>query len=961
MEIKKEVIAMLILTIILLFLTNTTYADISNNLEISKNYYVPGEVIVKYKDNVIGNGNEILVYDELLIYDYIEKPVGSEEIGKGVQTFNYKFDEDVDVLEIINEYESMPEVEYAEPNYLFEIHLVPNDPSYSSQYSMPNINVEEVWNFTVGNKNTTIAIIDTGVDWDHPDISYNIWNNTDEDCDFNTDLDSNGYFGDCRGYDFVNVTSGCSPSDDCDVEDNNPMDFNGHGTHCSGIASAVSNNNLGVAGACWNCTIMPVRAGFQSLTGQGSLAVDDVTEALYYASENNATVISMSFGGATLSSTFQAAINASYENGSILVASAGNDAANSRQYPCAYDNVICVAATDSDNTSASYSNYGTWVAVSAPGTSVYNTYYNDTYVTQSGTSMSTPLVAGAIGLIKTVLNKNQTEINDALNNTGLATDFNGVNINRIDIYAAILYLDDIKPNVTLISPSNNHINLTLNQTFSCNATDWQLNNITLQIWNSSDALYYNESRNISGTSNKSEFNVTLAVDSYTWNCLYHDNQSNRGYAVSNFTVLIKNISATLDSPVNDTFTNNNQTKFNCSAQTESTKELTNLTLQLWNSSNSLYHNETKNISGSSNSSIFSHNLSLEGSYHWNCKAFNNDSISSSAIYNFTITYDKTYPDISLLDPIDSSSYSANSQKIVFGFNVSDQNEITNCSLMINGIVNQTNLTINKTITQNFTVTLGTGSYNWNVNCTDNSNNIGNSTLRSFTITAPEAGTSSTGGGGGGGTVISKTYIISTEQGSSGYTKSLAADDKIQFTFFDERSQRHSITVKDVKTDYVDIIIQSNPINLRLGIGQSARLNLTGPDYYNLYIKLNSIEDEKAEITIQTINEPIPKQPSMAGEAVKEQEPKDKIEVHKESDEIIQEKMRLLDFRINKLKIYIYIAILIIIMALIIILIKEKINLNSVRNQHIDEYKDKFNKYIKPKDIKSRTKYKIRQK
>ncbi|MFH1359154.1 MAG: S8 family peptidase [archaeon] len=948
MELKKEVLAMLILFFMIIFLigslTQQTRAQPSVNVD---NYqdsdYVPREVIVKYKGDVIGNGNEVLLKNknEIVVYEYVEKPVGSERIGDG-EVYNLKFS-DGEVSEIIKNYEMMEEIEYAEPNYIFKSYfqtsVIPNDASYSLKWGLMNINSEKAWNLTTGNSSVSIAIIDTGVDWNHPDLSLNIWNNTDEGCDDTTDADGNGYNGDCRGYDFVNVSSGCSASDDCNTEDNNPMDYQTHGTHCAGIASAVSNNNLGVTGACWNCSIMPVRAGYEDLTGRGSLALTDVVQALYYATNNSATIISMSFGGSH-SVTMQAAINDSYTNGSILVASSGNDGANSAQYPCAYDNVICIAAIDSDNSSASYSNYGTWVDLAAPGTSIYSTYFDDTYVAQSGTSMATPMVAGSIGLIKSLFSKNQTQVKSALNDTGTAVDFNGVSINRIDIYSAILSLDNINPNVSLISPLNNKNNLSVNQTFTCNSSDWQLKNITFSLWNSSDDIYYNESRSITGIFNETGFNITdLVYDSYKWNCLVYDDQDNGAYASSNFSLFVQNISVILISPLNNTKTNQ-LTEFNCSSETENNKRLSNITFSLWNSTELVY-NKTNSISGISNSSNFSYNFNMEDNYLWNCQSYNNATDSVKAI-NFSILYDATSPNISLLDPTDSSSYTSNSQTINFGFNVSDNNDISNCSLIINNVVSLTNTSVDKSLIQNISQSFVPGSYNWNINCSDESGNVFNSSLRGFTVTAPAVQTASTGGGGGGGSA-SKTYVISDEQASEGYTKSLSKDDKIKFNFFDKENIPHNLILNEIKEEYIEITIQSNPIKLKLGIGQSAKLNLTSPDYYDLYVKLNSIENKKAELTIQIIHEDIITQPKVTGDVVKE-------------DEIltVDEEVTGLDNEVEKLKRNIYILVLVIIGVVIFVVFLEIKHIkNKIKETNLFEHKEKFNKEVRPKKKESK--------
>ena len=371
----------------------------------------------------------------------------------------------------------------------------------------------------------------------------------------------------------------------------------------------------------------------------------------------------MSFGG-TNSIAFEQAINYSYGNGSILIAAAGNSGLNSKIYPCGYENVICVAALDQSNNGASYSNYGDWVKIAAAGTNVYSTYFDDTYNSLTGTSMSTPMVSGAIGLIKSLFDKNGTEIINKLINTGSEVNFTNVMINRINLDSAILSFDDILPEVNLEKPEDNHINLTLNQTFKCNGTDWQLQNVSLEIWNSTNDLFYNETKNINGKVDETEFNVVLEYDNYEWNCLYNDVRSNNAYASFNFSLVIGNIDNKLILPKNNSYGNTLMQSFNCSAQTEPSKELTNVSFSLWNSSELIYK-INKNISGLTDETNFNYNFSEEGMYSWNCLAFNNNSEFSMGSSNFTYIYDITNPLVSLLDPINTSSYSSDLQLINF--------------------------------------------------------------------------------------------------------------------------------------------------------------------------------------------------------------------------------------------------------------------------------------------------------
>jgi subtilisin family serine protease len=407
-----------------------------NNFE--NNEFVPGEFIVKFNyeshidickssDDFYHTGiSSVDILNEKHCVKNIERMFGLKNDKYLKNIFKFEVSKNSDVLSIIDDYKSDSNVIYAEPNYIYQICLTPNDPDFCLQYALENtgqtngtvdadIDATEAWDIETGDEDIVICIHDTGVDWDHPDLADNIWINDGEDLngngivdqsDFNgIDDDSNGFIDDIRGYDFVDTTDPVAPGEDGTDPDNNPMDFHGHGTHCSGIASASTNNNIGIAGVCWNCSIMAVRIGYKAPSGNGYMEIDDSANGLVYAADNGAHIISMSWGGFGISQIIWDAVNYSYSKGSILVAAAGNYNTDFRLYPAGYDKVIAVAATDHNDNRAGFSNHGSWVDVCAPGVDIYSTMFDDTYESWGGTSMSTPTVAGLIGLI---LSKNPT-------------------------------------------------------------------------------------------------------------------------------------------------------------------------------------------------------------------------------------------------------------------------------------------------------------------------------------------------------------------------------------------------------------------------------------------------------------------------------------------------------------------------------------------------------------------------
>jgi subtilisin family serine protease/fibronectin type 3 domain-containing protein len=292
-------------------------------------------------------------------------------------------------------------VEYTQPNYLNRMFVTPNDPLYYQQH-LGNVNLPRAWNYTIGNREVVVAIIDSGLHFDHPDLQENIWLNPLENADSGIDDDGNGYIDDWRGWDFVDAPEWEAIAfGDFVEQDNEPFDDNNHGTHVAGIIGASTNNEEGIAGVCWNVKLMILRAGFNSLLG-GYLQDDDAAAALIYAADMGADVISLSWGDINYSPIIADACQYAYNKGSIIVAAAGNDASSPIVYPARLSTTIAVGAVDQNNNLATFSSYGPNLDLVAPGVQIMSTFdvtEGNLYQYQSGTSMSAPFVSGAIALL----------------------------------------------------------------------------------------------------------------------------------------------------------------------------------------------------------------------------------------------------------------------------------------------------------------------------------------------------------------------------------------------------------------------------------------------------------------------------------------------------------------------------------------------------------------------------------
>jgi hypothetical protein len=304
--------------------------------------------------------------------------------------YNVFFPESLPVPDVCRDFAKVEGIETAEPWQIDYLLLDHNDPFRNNQYALNLTQANAAHDISTGSRVAPIAIVDTGVFLAHSDLNRNLWINPGEDLDGNgvidandrnqRDDDRNGRTDDFYGWDFMGP-------------DNDPNDVDGHGTHCAGDASAVTNNRVGIASIGYSCAIMAVRSGAGQTIQYGYEGVD-------YAVRNGAKVISCSWGGYGGNQWTEQVMQSALDNDVLVICAAGNDNRDRLHYPSAYESVVAVAATNSNDGKAGFSNYGDWVDVSAPGVDILSTVPGNQYAYYSGTSMACPIAAGLAVLLR---------------------------------------------------------------------------------------------------------------------------------------------------------------------------------------------------------------------------------------------------------------------------------------------------------------------------------------------------------------------------------------------------------------------------------------------------------------------------------------------------------------------------------------------------------------------------------
>ena len=348
--------------------------------------FVSGQVLIKFRPSLHR------YMRRMALTAYQSEPI---KIIPKLDIYQLEIPEDMSVEEMVYLMKMNPFIEYAEPNYIAHITMTPNDPLFNLQYALSNtgqiignvpgspqgkesadIHAPSGWEEETGKDSVIIGFVDTGLDFDHPELQ-------------------NKYIS--RGKDFVN-------------DDDDATDDNGHGTHIASIAAAETNNGIGIAGVAWNCKILPAKA----MDAEGSGSYAHIIEAIHYLADNGALIINLSIGGDAHSFALEDAVKYAYSLGVIVIAAVGNNSLGVL-YPAAYDSYcLAVGSTDYNDTHASWSNTGSQVDVAAPGErilgcvpiwypeQVWGDFDIDPYAYGYGTSSSCPLVAGLAALIKSL-------------------------------------------------------------------------------------------------------------------------------------------------------------------------------------------------------------------------------------------------------------------------------------------------------------------------------------------------------------------------------------------------------------------------------------------------------------------------------------------------------------------------------------------------------------------------------
>ena len=474
---------------------------------ISQNFFAQTTYFIKYKHSVSFSAIEQKVQQQSFLPSGMQLPAAVEVksvnyLAKGIVKSNdilgriikITFVEEVDENIFLQIQNLDNDIEYVQPSTTYQINFTPNDSLLNQQWGLSKIQAFTAWDKTRGSDSVLIGMIDTGIDYFHPDLQNKIWQNPGETGNGKEtngiDDDNNGFIDDYRGWDFtdrVGFPFDSSGGDYLDW-DNDPFDENNHGTYVSGIAIAQTNNTTGIAGAAPNINVVNLRAFDPGGYGEE----DDVAAAILYAVQMGVKVINMSFGDYSFSYVLKDVVQFAYSKNVVLVGSSGNGNSSLPHYPSGYSEVICVGNSTQDDFRAGNSNYGSTLDLMAPGTQIITTARNNNYASIGGTSAATPFVSAASALILSIGGFTNEEVKQILKSTSDDIGEPGWDIytgaGRLNLYRAVTVVapsvikfnhptqdfatleDSLKINATVLSPLFS--NYSLYYGFGINPTNW---------------------------------------------------------------------------------------------------------------------------------------------------------------------------------------------------------------------------------------------------------------------------------------------------------------------------------------------------------------------------------------------------------------------------------------------------------------------------------------------------------
>jgi hypothetical protein len=362
-----------------------------------------GPIQVKNQDGIVQIGNPALdalarqyhVYSLARAFPGARIPI-NPEIQDMTHYYLLEFPVEMDLHAALADFRSASSILDAQVDRAIKLDYTPNDTYFPNQWGLSTVQAPVAFDYYMGSPTVKVCIVDSGIDTAHVDLRNNLWINPGEDLNHNgiiemiewngIDNDANGYTDDFYGWNFYNNNN--------NVQDLPVSQGGGHGTHCAGDASAVTDNGLGVASLGCKAKIITSRAGLG-----GTVLLTAAANGIYYAANMGADVINLSFGSDFTEPFLPPAINNAWSQGAIICGAAGNNGVSTPHYPGAYANTVAVAATAPGDNLATFSNYGTWVDLCAPGQSIINTVPGNSYESWDGTSFSSPLTVGLCALV----------------------------------------------------------------------------------------------------------------------------------------------------------------------------------------------------------------------------------------------------------------------------------------------------------------------------------------------------------------------------------------------------------------------------------------------------------------------------------------------------------------------------------------------------------------------------------